>query len=109
VVCKKVSGAATEIIEWDESEHGQKFSPGGASPRGQSPGLRSNTRDMAYLENVEDFWDWLSNQTDVAGGAQARTKRRPMVKTGKFKKMFGWGDFHSSIKTIKLNLMITGK
>jgi len=112
VACKKVGGAATEIIEWDESEHGQKFSPGRASPRVLNPlrlfarvsaGLRSNTRDM---ENVEDFWDWLSNQTDVAGGAQARTKRRPMVK---FKKMFGWGDFHSSIVMKKLNLKITGK
>ncbi|XP_078454457.1 neurexophilin-1-like isoform X1 [Lampetra fluviatilis] len=39
----------------------------------------------------------------------SRTKRRPIVKTGKFKKMFGWGDFHSNIKTLKLNLLITGK
>ena len=120
VSCKKASGAtaATEIIEWDESDHGQKFSPGGASPRilnplrlfaRGSPGLRGNAREVTYLENVEDFWDWLSNQTDVAGGPQARTKRRPMVKTGKFKKMFGWGDFHSNIKTVKLNLLITGK
>lgn len=31
------------------------------------------------------------------------------MKTGKFKKMFGWGDFHSNIKTVKLNLLITGK
>lgn len=40
---------------------------------------------------------------------RSRTKRRPIVKTGKFKKMFGWGDFHSNIKTVKLNLLITGK
>ncbi|CAL8389327.1 neurexophilin-2 [Gadus morhua] len=115
--CEKASGAATELIEWDESDHGQKFSPSGASPRVLNPlrlfakglpGLRSNTREVTYLENVEDFWDWLSNQTDGAG-AQARTKRRPMVKTGKFKKMFGWGDFHSNIKTVQLNLLITGK
>ncbi|CAL8320426.1 unnamed protein product [Merluccius merluccius] len=112
-------GAATELIEWDDQ--GQKFSPGGAgaSPRilnplrlfaRGSPELpRSDTREMTYLENVEDFWDWLSNQTDAAGAARARTKRRPMVKTGKFKKMFGWGDFNSNIKTMKLNLLITGK
>uniref|UniRef100_A0A7N9ATY2 Neurexophilin n=1 Tax=Mastacembelus armatus TaxID=205130 RepID=A0A7N9ATY2_9TELE len=29
--------------------------------------------------------------------------------TGKFKKMFGWGDFYSNIKTVRLNLLITGK
>uniref|UniRef100_A0AAY4BDG6 Neurexophilin n=1 Tax=Denticeps clupeoides TaxID=299321 RepID=A0AAY4BDG6_9TELE len=33
----------------------------------------------------------------------------PIVKTGKFKKMFGWGDFYSNIKTVRLNLLITGK
>lgn len=31
------------------------------------------------------------------------------MKTGKFKKMFGWGDFQCNIKTVKLNLLITGK
>lgn len=56
----------------------------------------------------QDLWDWLKNSTDILDPRQ-RTKRRPMVKTGKFKKMFGWGDFHSNIKTVKLNLLITGK
>lgn len=53
-------------------------------------------------------WSWLSN-TSAARDPRSRTKRRPIVKTGKFKKMFGWGDFHSNIKTVKLNLLITGK
>ncbi|XP_076157566.1 neurexophilin-1 [Alosa pseudoharengus] len=56
----------------------------------------------------QDLWDWLRNSTDLAD-SRSRAKRRPMVKTGKFKKMFGWGDFHSNIKTVKLNLLITGK
>ncbi|CDQ91562.1 unnamed protein product [Oncorhynchus mykiss] len=56
----------------------------------------------------QDLWDWLRNSTDLQD-SRARAKRRPMVKTGKFKKMFGWGDFHSNIKTVKLNLLITGK
>ncbi|CAN0386257.1 unnamed protein product [Lampetra planeri] len=43
------------------------------------------------------------------GQARSRPRRRPMVKTGRFKKMFGWGDFNSNIKTLKLNLLITGK
>ncbi|XP_031442324.1 neurexophilin-1 [Clupea harengus] len=59
----------------------------------------------------QDLWDWLRNSTDLADARdpRPRAKRRPMVKTGKFKKMFGWGDFHSNIKTVKLNLLITGK
>ncbi|XP_062957122.1 neurexophilin-1 [Cynocephalus volans] len=56
----------------------------------------------------QDLWDWLRNSTDVQE-PRPRAKRRPIVKTGKFKKMFGWGDFHSNIKTVKLNLLITGK
>ncbi|TKS89069.1 Neurexophilin-1 Precursor [Collichthys lucidus] len=56
----------------------------------------------------QDLWDWLRNSTDLQD-SRPRAKRRPMVKTGKFKKMFGWGDFHSNIKTVKLNLLITGQ
>lgn len=62
----------------------------------------------AYTDSMENFWDWLANITEIQEPL-ARTKRRPIVKTGKFKKMFGWGDFHSNIKTVKLNLLITGK
>uniref|UniRef100_A0A087XKQ3 Neurexophilin n=1 Tax=Poecilia formosa TaxID=48698 RepID=A0A087XKQ3_POEFO len=53
-------------------------------------------------------WNWLYNAS-TPRDPRPRTKRRPIVKTGKFKKMFGWGDFHSNIKTVKLNLLITGK
>ncbi|XP_064861958.1 neurexophilin-2-like [Oncorhynchus nerka] len=128
VWCRKVQlqFPETELIEWEEGDHEEKFSPSGAgaSPRVLNPlrlfargvpgavgppSLKHNPiRDMTYLENMEDFWDWLSNQTDVQA-SQVRAKRRPIVKTGKFKKMFGWGDFHSNIKTVKLNLLITGK
>ncbi|XP_027278523.1 neurexophilin-2 isoform X2 [Cricetulus griseus] len=62
----------------------------------------------AYTDSMENFWEWLANITEIQEPL-ARTKRRPIVKTGKFKKMFGWGDFHSNIKTVKLNLLITGK
>ncbi|XP_070997364.1 neurexophilin-1-like isoform X2 [Oncorhynchus clarkii lewisi] len=56
----------------------------------------------------QELWDWLHN-TSSLHDPRSRSKRRPIVKTGKFKKMFGWGDFHSNIKTVKLNLLITGK
>ncbi|XP_036401344.1 neurexophilin-2-like [Megalops cyprinoides] len=105
-----------ELLEWAESDNEESLSPETASPRLRNP-LRlfaqaspalKNIREMAYLGNAEDVWAWLSNQT-AAQEARARTKRRPIVKTGKFKKMFGWGDFHSNIKTVELNLLITGK
>nr|XP_015213764.1 PREDICTED: neurexophilin-2 [Lepisosteus oculatus] len=117
VTSKKVLIPTTELIEWGESDNEENLAHEAASPRivnplrlfaRGSPGLKQNIREITYLENVEDFWDWLANQTDVQE-THARTKRRPIVKTGKFKKMFGWGDFHSNIKTVKLNLLITGK
>ncbi|KAG7466931.1 hypothetical protein MATL_G00147710 [Megalops atlanticus] len=113
----KVQTPTAELLDWGEGDNDESISADVASPRivnplrlfaRGSPGLRQNMREMTYLENMEDLWDWLSNKTDVQQ-TRPRTKRRPIVKTGKFKKMFGWGDFHSNIKTVKLNLLITGK
>uniref|UniRef100_A0A1A8FP28 Neurexophilin n=2 Tax=Nothobranchius korthausae TaxID=1143690 RepID=A0A1A8FP28_9TELE len=64
--------------------------------------------DDADSYSKQEHWNWLYN-TSASNDPRSRTKRRPIVKTGKFKKMFGWGDFHSNIKTVKLNLLITGK
>ncbi|XP_034067159.1 neurexophilin 1 [Gymnodraco acuticeps] len=64
--------------------------------------------DEADSFSKRDQWSWLYNASNPRD-PRSRTKRRPIVKTGKFKKMFGWGDFHSNIKTVKLNLLITGK
>lgn len=67
--------------------------------------------DYDYPEpfSKQEHWNWLYNASASPRDPRPRTKRRPIVKTGKFKKMFGWGDFHSNIKTVKLNLLITGK
>ncbi|XP_028825356.1 neurexophilin-1-like [Denticeps clupeoides] len=46
---------------------------------------------------------------EMASAVVSRTKRQPVIKAGKFQKMFGWGDFYSNIKTLRLNLLITGK
>ncbi|KAI4875456.1 hypothetical protein NFI96_000529 [Prochilodus magdalenae] len=118
VTCRRLRMPELGAMEWGESRNeGLSTNPKGTNPRVPnplrifsrgSPGPKSGLRETAYLENTEDPWDWLSNRTDV-GEAQSRTKRRPIVKTGKFKKMFGWGDFNSNIKTVKLNLLITGK
>uniref|UniRef100_A0A3Q3VQE9 Neurexophilin n=1 Tax=Mola mola TaxID=94237 RepID=A0A3Q3VQE9_MOLML len=64
--------------------------------------------DEAGSYSKREQWNWLYNVSNPHD-PRSRTKRRPIVKTGKFKKMFGWGDFHSNIKTVKLNLLITGK
>ncbi|KAM9353865.1 neurexophilin-1 [Symphorus nematophorus] len=64
--------------------------------------------DEADSYSKREQWNWLYNASNPRD-PRSRTKRRPIVKTGKFKKMFGWGDFHSNIKTVKLNLLITGK
>ncbi|MBN3287123.1 NXPH1 protein, partial [Polyodon spathula] len=55
----------------------------------------------------QEFWEMMGS--DLQPDSVSRVKRRPIVKTGKFKKMFGWGDFYSNIKTVRLNLLITGK
>nr|XP_046162757.1 neurexophilin-1-like isoform X1 [Oncorhynchus gorbuscha] len=58
----------------------------------------------------QEFWEMLgSDLMKPDTSSSSRVKRRPIVKTGKFKKMFGWGDFYSNIKTVRLNLLITGK
>ncbi|XP_065108628.1 neurexophilin-1 [Paramisgurnus dabryanus] len=98
-------------------------SPGSISPLSRwvmhSRGRAANTSTMElpYRSPVpfskQEFWemlgsDLLKSDTDALG--TSRVKRRPpIVKTGKFKKMFGWGDFYSNIKTVRLNLLITGK
>ncbi|KAL7835992.1 hypothetical protein SRHO_G00283390 [Serrasalmus rhombeus] len=38
-----------------------------------------------------------------------RARRRPPIKTGKLRKMFGWGDFHCNVRTASLDLLIKGK
>ncbi|XP_066423263.1 neurexophilin-3 [Molothrus aeneus] len=40
-------------------------------------------------------------------GPRAQRDARPAP--GRLQKLFGWGDFYSNIKTVKLNLLITGK
>ncbi|PWA17776.1 hypothetical protein CCH79_00008331 [Gambusia affinis] len=57
----------------------------------------------------QEFWEMLGSDLLKSDASSSRVKRRPIVKTGKFKKMFGWGDFYSNIKTVRLNLLITGK
>ncbi|KAG1927733.1 neurexophilin-1 [Pimephales promelas] len=75
----------------------------------------TSTMELPYRSPVpfskQEFWEMLGSdllKTDTDESGNSRVKRRPpIVKTGKFKKMFGWGDFYSNIKTVRLNLLIT--
>ncbi|XP_048861385.1 neurexophilin-1-like [Brienomyrus brachyistius] len=78
----------------------------------KSRAANTTTLELPYRAPVplskQEFWEMLGSEAQPDSTA-SRTKRRPIVKTGKFKKMFGWGDFYSNIKTVRLNLLITGK
>ncbi|CAN0016645.1 unnamed protein product [Bubo scandiacus] len=57
---------------------------------------------------VRSPWDWQKNQT--AGELPSpRARRKPSLKSGRTKKIFGWGDFYFNIKTLKFSLLVTGK
>ncbi|XP_074836511.1 neurexophilin-4 [Carettochelys insculpta] len=50
-------------------------------------------------------WAWPRNQT----GMEVRVPRKPSLKAGRARKIFGWGDFYFNIKTLKFSLLVTGK
>nr|XP_032800428.1 putative uncharacterized protein DDB_G0291608 [Petromyzon marinus] len=70
--------------------------------------LQLQHQQQPQLQQLQQLQHRLHHH-EQPGPARSRPRRRPMVKTGRFKKMFGWGDFNSNIKTLKLNLLITGK
>ncbi|KAF7703665.1 neurexophilin-2b [Silurus meridionalis] len=114
VICDAEPSAAAGLLEWRENHRQEKS----ISQHGSRSDLfkplwlfshPSLTGEAPQQLAVQDLWTWLFNRTEESEQSLARAKRRPIVKTGKFKKMFGWGDFHSHIKTVKLNLLITGK
>ncbi|XP_058256990.1 neurexophilin-2b [Hemibagrus wyckioides] len=113
VICDAEPTAAVGLLGWRESAKDKSISQHGSrsdllKPLWLFSHLSLNNEAPQQLA-VQDLWTWLFNRTEENEQSLARAKRRPIVKTGKFKKMFGWGDFHSHIKTIKLNLLITGK
>ncbi|XP_030627943.1 neurexophilin-2b [Chanos chanos] len=116
VTCPAEKRPAPGLMGWKEGDKEDSVSPYGPRPSLFKP-LRlfarpsssvGHSREALPHLDGQDLWAWLANHTDTEE-TFSRAKRRPIVKTGKFKKMFGWGDFHSNIKTVRLNLMITGK
>uniref|UniRef100_A0A8C3IVA5 Neurexophilin n=1 Tax=Chrysemys picta bellii TaxID=8478 RepID=A0A8C3IVA5_CHRPI len=68
-----------------------------------------NLTHLELLSSSQEFWEVLDNLSELDQGSRSRGRRDRVANTGKFKKIFGWGDFYSNIKTVKLNLLITGK
>ncbi|MCI4383712.1 hypothetical protein PGIGA_G00029690 [Pangasianodon gigas] len=113
VICEAEPSAAVGPLGWRENDKEKSISQHGSRSDLLKPlwlfSHLSLTSEAPQQLAVQDLWAWLFNRTEESEQSLARAKRRPIVKTGKFKKMFGWGDFHSHIKTVKLNLLITGK
>ncbi|XP_073539323.1 neurexophilin-3 [Phyllobates terribilis] len=73
-----------------------------------------NSTVLQLLSNSPEFWDVLNSLSELGHNPEppitARIRRQSVLRsTGRAKKVFGWGDFYSNIKTVKLNLLITGK
>ncbi|XP_067396993.1 neurexophilin-3 [Emydura macquarii macquarii] len=71
--------------------------------------LLQNWTLLELVSTSQEFWEVLDHVSELEQGPRSRGRRDPVANTGKFKKVFGWGDFYSNIKTVKLNLLITGK
>ncbi|XP_065712262.2 neurexophilin-3 [Patagioenas fasciata] len=74
-----------------------------------TPSLLQNTTLLELLSSPQELWGVLDNLSQRDPPPHPRAQRDLGSASGKLKKIFGWGDFYSNIKTVKLNLLITGK
>ncbi|XP_064030572.1 neurexophilin-3 isoform X2 [Pogoniulus pusillus] len=75
-----------------------------------TPALAQNLTLLQLLSSSSrELWDLLDQLPERHHPARPRGQRDLGPASGKLKKLFGWGDFYSNIKTVKLNLLITGK
>ncbi|NP_001088339.1 neurexophilin 3 S homeolog precursor [Xenopus laevis] len=107
----------------DEDQPESKPHPRTRIPRRKPPSSSSsrsrfssnqNSTILQLLSNSPEFWDVLSSLSELGQNQEppvpSRSRRQSVLRsTGRAKKIFGWGDFYSNIKTVKLNLLITGK
>ncbi|XP_071433573.1 neurexophilin-3 [Pithys albifrons albifrons] len=75
-----------------------------------TPTLLQNMTLLELLSSSRELLDILENPSERDHHTpHPRAQRDLGPPSGKLKKIFGWGDFYSNIKTVKLNLLITGK
>nr|XP_020634345.1 neurexophilin-4 [Pogona vitticeps] len=114
VVC--VEGHVTKTLNYLEMSPANVLKTGSYStalkPHSLSPArIFSGEPSKAKLDpygGALNPWDWSKNQTAMEHFNQ-RAKRKPSMKAGRTKKIFGWGDFYFNIKTLKFSLLVTGK
>ena len=103
-----------------EESHGQPRSPGNGHVEGAAPlkptegskrfhGKSSHSLPLDPSKSPARQDPQSPKHRSTNHGPSARAKRHPFMKSGKFQNMFGWGDFYSNIKTVRLNLLVTGK
>ncbi|XP_060109198.1 neurexophilin-4 [Heteronotia binoei] len=114
VVC--VEGHMTKTLNYLEMGPSNVLKPGPystalkphpLSPARIYPGEPSKAKLDPYGGALNP-WDWSKNHTAMEHFNQ-RAKRKPSLKAGRTKKIFGWGDFYFNIKTLKFSLLVTGK
>ncbi|XP_075767399.1 neurexophilin-3 [Pelodiscus sinensis] len=73
------------------------------------PSLLQNVTRQDLASGSQELWEALGSLQQLGQAPRPRGRREPGASTGKLKKIFGWGDFYSNIKTVSLNLLVTGK
>uniref|UniRef100_A0A3B1JU57 Neurexophilin-1 n=1 Tax=Astyanax mexicanus TaxID=7994 RepID=A0A3B1JU57_ASTMX len=69
--------------------------------------LGADPAGLKGLNGKTGFGEHLPDKTLHPRGQRSRS--RPPFKTGKLRKMFGWGDFHCNVRTSSMDLLIRGK
>ncbi|NXN99283.1 NXPH3 protein, partial [Rhinopomastus cyanomelas] len=109
VVCgQEEPGAGAREPKSQEGAPAQK-ARGLLSPKSLLPLLLRNMTLPELLSGSRELQDVLGNLSRQSPAQHPRGRRDLGTASGKLRKTFGWGDFYSNIKTVKLNLLITGK
>ncbi|XP_017295065.1 neurexophilin-1 [Kryptolebias marmoratus] len=77
----------------------------------QTRSVTQNSSPSISLSKL-GLWEILEGTSEPHSDPSVKTKLQPIMKVrgaSKLSRMFSWGDFHSNIKTVKLNLLIMGK
>ncbi|XP_028854587.1 neurexophilin-4 [Denticeps clupeoides] len=107
------SGAVMKTIPYGMGGGGVEVA-GGVKPHYPSSRIFSTmdstsvkTKSPTY--SFQNPYEVVRNQSLLLDQTGYRSKRKPLKTASKTKKIFGWGDFYFSVKTVKFSLLLTGK
>ncbi|KAM9520748.1 neurexophilin-3 [Guaruba guarouba] len=109
VICGQEPGAGAEQREPNSPEGAQVQKARGLLPPSSLLPAALNVTLLELGSSSQQLWHILDRGSMRDQAPQPRGQRDLGPASGKLKKLFGWGDFYSNIKTVKLNLLITGK